>query len=198
MTVEMLSGTLVTGSLTPLQSLILSESCAVVPQHNYSGNGRPRSAAPTNMLKILIALAIMFGFGDVAQAQSSSQKLELGYVDEGAFGCGCSMSRNVREERDMKFILVAPMDDATYIQLNGKNIKLRLVAESKRRRIERVGDRAWETYAAEDVTVRVDYMVTRVCGPREEDCEVTNYRATMTITRGNQRLVVKGLASCGC
>ena len=98
----------------------------------------------------------------------------------------------------MKFILVAPMDDATYIQLNGQRVKLRLVAESKRRRRERVGDRAWETYSAGDVTVRVDYVVTRVCGPREEGCEVTNYRTTMTISRGKQRMVVKGLASCGC
>ena len=148
------------------------------------------------MLRILVVLAIMFVFSSVAHAQS--QKLRLGNVDDGAFGCGCSMSRNAAEERRMKFILVTPMDDATYIQLDDKRLTLRLVAESKRRRRERVGDRAWETYSDGDVTVRVDYVVTRVCGPREEDCEVTNYRATMTITRGKQKLVVKGLANCGC
>ena len=150
------------------------------------------------MLKIFAILAFTFACGNTVPAQSSSQKLELGYVDEGAFGCGCSMSRNASEERNMKFILVTPMDDATYIQLDGKRVTLRAVAASRQRRRERVGDRSWEKYSAGDITVRVDYVVTRVCGQREEGCEVTNYRATMTISRGKQRLVVKGIASCGC
>ena len=154
--------------------------------------GRPWSTT----LKIFAILALALAFRNVAHAQS--QKLELGYVDDGVFGCGCSISRNRSEERKLKFILETPMDDATYIQLNGKRVTLRQVAASKLRRRERVGDRSWETYAAGDVTVRVDYVVTRVCGPNEEDCEVTNYRATMTISRGKQRLVVKGVASCGC
>ena len=90
------------------------------------------------------------------------------------------------------------MDDATYIQLNGQTVKLHPVAASKRTRRERVGDRSWETFTAGDAKVRVDYVVTRVCGPREEGCEVTNYRATLTILRGKQRIVVKGIAACGC
>lgn len=80
-------------------------------------------------LKAWALLALTFAFGSVAHAQS--QKLELGYVDEGVFGCGCSISRNRSEERKLKFILVTPMDDATYIQLNGKRVTLRQVAASK-------------------------------------------------------------------
>ena len=148
------------------------------------------------MIKILAILAVTFAFGNAVHAQS--QKLKLDYVDPGGYGCGCSMSRNAAEERKMKFILVAPMDDATYIQLNGKQITLRPVAVSRLKRRERVGDRSWETYTDGDVTVRIDYVVTRVCGPREEGCEVTNYRATMTVSRGKQRIVVKGIAACGC
>ena len=148
------------------------------------------------MIKIFAILILTVAFGNAVYAQS--QPLRLGYVDEGSFGCGCSMSRNASEARKLKFILVTPMDDATYIQLNDKRLTLRLVAESKRRRRERVGDRSWETYSDGDVTVRVDYVVTRVCGPREEGCEVTNYRATMTVSRGKQRIVVKGIADCGC
>ena len=65
----------------------------------------------------------------------------------------------------MKFTLVAPMDEAIDIQLNGKRVTLRPVAASKQRRRGQVGDRSWETFSAGNVKVRVDYVVTRVCRP---------------------------------
>jgi hypothetical protein len=138
----------------------------------------------------------------MAQSSNPGQQrgpgLKLEDVDAGAFGCGCSLSRNSVEARKLKFLVVSPMDDATYIKLNGEKIKMHLVASSKRRTRERVGDRSWEKYAAGNVTMRIDYVVTRVCGPKEEGCEVTNYRAVLTVSRGAQTVVVKGIADCGC
>jgi hypothetical protein len=84
------------------------------------------------------------------------------------------------------------------MNLDGENIELRLLASSKQKSKELVGDRSWETYSAKNLRVRVDYVVTRVCDPKDEGCESVYYKATMTVTRGKQRRVVKGIAICGC
>ena len=152
------------------------------------------------MLNTITLLIVMLTAAVVAEAQSVSPsgRLKIGYVDDPYIGCGCSMSYNMAEAEKLKFLLLSPMDDATYITVDGKKVTLRLVTASKRRRRERVGDRSWENYSAGNLKVRVEYVVTEVCGVDEEGCEVTNYVATMTVTRGKERRVVKGVASCGC
>lgn len=152
------------------------------------------------MLKRVTLLILILTAAGVAQGQSASpsSRLKIGYIENPGYGCGCSLSYNMAEAYKQKFLLLSPMDDATYIAVDGKTVTLRLVAASKQRRRERVGDRSWETYSAGNLKVRVDYVVTEVCGVDEEGCEVTHYRATMIVTRGKERRVVKGVASCGC
>ena len=152
------------------------------------------------MLKTITLLIIMLAAAVVAEAQSvsTSSRLRIGYIGDPGYGCGCSLSYNMAESYNQKFLLLTPMDDATYTNVDGKEVTLRLVAASQRRRRERVGDRSWETYSAGNLKVRVDYVVTEVCPVNDEGCEVTHYRATMIVTRGKERRVVKGVASCGC
>lgn len=59
------------------------------------------------------------------------------------------------------------------------------------RRAPKVGDREWAIYAVGEVRVRVDYLVTKVCDPKDESCEVTYYKATLTVTRKSQRTAIK-------
>lgn len=150
------------------------------------------------MLKILTFLILIFCAAATVEAQvSSSSKLKLSYVEEG-MGCGCSVSFNSAESQKNKHLLIIPMDDDAYVTIDEKKLQLRLIAESKERATEKVGDRSWEIYSAGNVRVRVDYLVTRVCDPDDEGCEATCFRATMTVSKGRQRRVVKGVAICGC
>ena len=59
------------------------------------------------------------------------------------------------------------------------------------------GDRSWETYVAGDVKARIDWTVTLVCDPKDESCELTYYKAALTITRKTQRAIVKAVGLCG-
>jgi hypothetical protein len=153
------------------------------------------------MANIITTLVLTFSIVTVAQAQSSSvrsSKLRLGHVKDGDFGCGCSLSRDKVSLRNQRHIFISPMDESAYINLNGKTLKLRLVAASKEKAAQTIGDRSWETYSAGSLRVRIDYIVSWLCPPNDEACEVTYYKAVMTVTRQKQKTVAKAIGLCGC
>ena len=147
-------------------------------------------------LIILIIIVAQFSYPQSPQARAAS--IKVGYVKSADDGCGCSFSYNLTEFWKDKHLFVSPMDEATFINVDGKDVELRLVTQSKENRDEKVGDRSWQTYVAGEIKVRVDYTVTKICDPNDENCEVTYYRAKLTVMRGKQRRVVNGVALCGC
>jgi hypothetical protein len=134
-----------------------------------------------------------------AQSTSSAQpKLRLGYVKDHDVGCGSAFSLTTTDMGNHRYIFAQDMDDPPYINLNGKNLQLRLTASSKPNGKEKVGDRSWETYAAGDVKVRIDYTVTKVCTPRDKICETTYLNATMTVSHEGQKTTVNLTGRSGC
>jgi hypothetical protein len=94
------------------------------------------------MANTFTILVLTFLVVTVAQAQSSairSSKLRLGHVKDGDFGCGCSLSRDNVSLRNHRHIFVSPMDESAYINLDGKTLKLRLLAASKEKAAEKLG-----------------------------------------------------------
>ena len=134
-----------------------------------------------------------------AQSTSSAQpKLRLGYVKDHDVGCGSAFSLNAIDMGNRRYIFAQDMDDPPYINLNGKNLQLRLTSYSKPKGKEKVGDRSRETYAAGDVKVRIDYTVTKVCTPRDKICETTYLNATMTVSQKALKTTVKLTGRSGC
>jgi hypothetical protein len=134
-----------------------------------------------------------------AQSTSSAQpKLRLGYVKDHDVGCGSAFSLNATDMGNRRYIFAQDMDDPPYINLNGKNLQLRLTSYSKPKGKEKVGDQSWETYAAGDVKVRIDYIVTKVCTPRDRICETTYLDATMTVSHQTRKTTVKLTGRSGC
>ena len=113
-------------------------------------------------------------------------------------GCGSAFSLNTTDMGNCRYIFAQDMDDPPYINLNGKNLQLRLTGYSKPKGKEKVGDRSWETYAAGELKVRIDYTVTKVCTPRDEICETTYLNATMTVSQKTQKTTVKLTGRSGC
>ena len=129
---------------------------------------------------------------------SAQQKLRLDYVKGHDVGCGSAFSLNTTDMRNRRYIFAQDTDDPPYINLNGENLQLRLTGYSKPKGEEKVGDRSWETYAAGDVKVRIDYTVTKVCTPRDKMCETTYLNATMTVSQKAQKITVKLTGRSGC
>jgi hypothetical protein len=133
-----------------------------------------------------------------ASASSAQPKLRLGYVKDHDVGCGAAFFLNATDMENRRYIFSQDVDDPPYINLNGKNLQLRLTVISKPTRKEKVGDRWWETYAAGDVKVRIDYTVTKVCTPQDEMCETTYLNAFMTVSLESWKTTVKLTGYSGC
>jgi hypothetical protein len=131
-------------------------------------------------------------------ASSAQPKLRLGYVKDHDVGCGSAFFLNTTDMENRRYIFSQDVDDPPYINMNGKNLQLRLTVISKPTRKEKVGDRWWETYAAGDVKVRIDYTVTKVCTPQDEMCETTYLNAIMTVSQKSRKTTVKLTGYSGC
>jgi predicted urease superfamily metal-dependent hydrolase len=87
-------------------------------------------------------------------------------------------------------------EDYAWMNIDGKDVRLTLIASSKNS-VERPGIRSYERYRADSIGVRVDYVVTRVCKPNDENCESTGYAATFSVTNRGRKRVIKSTGSCG-
>lgn len=147
------------------------------------------------MPKTLTVLTIILVQAAFACAQSSSFK--LGYIKPTVSDSGCSLARRTSAVQKDDLIFYSLSDETGYINLNGKELKLQPARASKEKPTEQVGDRSWKMYAAGAVRLRIDFTVTRICDPNDEQCEVTNYSATVTVQRRAQRIVVRAIGICG-
>jgi hypothetical protein len=84
------------------------------------------------------------------------------------------------------------------MNIDGKDVRLQFVEESPPPVKEKVGQRKWQKLKAGNFEVRIDYVATKVCGERDESCEATYYKATITAKRGNQQDVLQVKGFCGC
>lgn len=123
-----------------------------------------------------------------------------GFVTEKSLldGCGCSVYRTAEDNKNDRFLFVSDMDREAFINLDGKDLKLRVLSWKEKTGQMMVGERSSETYAGGDVNVRLDFTVRRVCPPKDESCEATWYDVKMTVTRKGQRTVVNAKGICGC
>src|SRR5215831_9816225 len=136
-----------------------------------------------------------------AQSTSTSSarpKLRIGYVKDQDGACGSAFFLNTADMDNHRYIFSQDVDDPPYINLNGKNLQLRLTGSNEPKDKKKVGDRWWDTYAAGGVKVRIDYTVTRVCTPQDEMCETTYLNAIMTVSLKSQKTTVKLTGYSGC
>lgn len=101
-------------------------------------------------------------------------------------------------ERYIFFSSIEDDDKTAWMDVDGKDIKLKLVKSSESKRRERVGTRSSMTYAAGDLTVSITLVATRVSKPNDENCESTDYKATFRLKRGTERRVIGAVGWCGC
>jgi hypothetical protein len=63
---------------------------------------------------------------------------------------------------------------------------------------ERIGDTHRDEFRVKDIAVRIDWTVTSVCGPDDEDCEAVGVEASITASRGEVQHNLRATGSCGC
>jgi hypothetical protein len=159
-----------------------------------------KSAPPFLILLVLVFYAGMSNAQKQASLGPTSSARIANITDNNLVGgCGCYFqSVTESRRRSDKFIFVAGMEEEyAWMNIDGKDVKLTLTASSKSS-VERAGMRSYERYRAANIGVRIDYVVTRVCKPNDEDCEATAYDATFSVTNHGRKRVIKSRGYCGC
>ena len=159
------------------------------------------------LLTIILASGMLITFGASAiLAQTASQNqiglnpLKIGIVShrDSFDGPGCSLQLPAdNRKHNERYTLLSDSEDNAVMNINGKDLNLKLVSHNEPHGVLKKGDRSTWTYSRQGIKVRVDFVVTGLCPPGDEACEVTYYDATITVTRGNnkQLVIVKGV--CG-
>ena len=115
-------------------------------------------------------------------------------------GCGtCALHlRSDSEYHLERLIFYRDDDDQAWINVDGQDIRLKLESSMEDEGEEKVGKQSTYHYLAQDLRVRVDYTITRLCDPDDEACEVTWYDATITVIKDQRKQMVKVTGTCGC
>ena len=113
-------------------------------------------------------------------------------------GAGCSLQISVDyKKHNERYVFLSDYEDNAVMNIDGKDTNLKLVSRREPKGDPKKGDRSTWNYSAKGTTVRVDFVVTGVCDPNDESCEVTYYDVTIAVTRGNDKQVVKAKGLCG-
>jgi hypothetical protein len=114
-------------------------------------------------------------------------------------GCGCSLRLPSDYEKENKrYLFLSDFSGVAQMNLDGKDLKIKVVKETRQKGKPRVGEHHTETYIADQYKIVIDWRVKEVCAPKDEGCEVIWYSAVITVSRGNQTQKVNALGLCGC
>jgi hypothetical protein len=115
-------------------------------------------------------------------------------------GCGCSFSLPAEErKRSPRYAFASDLDEKdAWMNIDGQDVKLRLVQSTGSQERAKMGSRLTRTYAAAGIKVLAVYVTTRICKPDDESCESTDYRASFTVKKGGRQQTVRLKGSCGC
>ncbi len=146
------------------------------------------------LLAVLVASLLVATQAHSQVVSAPAKIFKLGYVKDESLldNCGCSLYRNNSDERKQRRIFITDMAQKAYINLDGKDLLLRLMDKSNEKKGKpKIGDHSWETYKAGNLKLRVDSIISKLCDAKDESCEVIRYKATITLTRNGQKEILK-------
>jgi hypothetical protein len=114
-------------------------------------------------------------------------------------GCGCSLqvpSKSQKYSQDSVFL--ADFSQHAWMNIDGKDVKLTQVKTTEPKGALKKGARFQEVYLAPHTKVQIDYVVSSVCKPQDQECEFTGYDANIKVTRDRRQQIVKTVGGCGC
>lgn len=112
--------------------------------------------------------------------------------------CSFQLPSERRKRNGREIFVTDDTNNAAWINVDGKTIKIRLVNSKEPRGRERVGSKSSRSYEGSGVTVEVEMVTTKMCKPKDESCESTDYSTAITVTKSGRTRTVKTVGGCGC
>lgn len=114
--------------------------------------------------------------------------------------CGCYFHVPGKDAYfdDGPLVLFFDIDYVAVMNLDGKDVKLKLVSNSGELESEKIGSKSQFVFAIDLTKVTIDRVLTKNCDQEGEGCESYGYMATITVQKGNEKQVFKSNGTCGC
>jgi hypothetical protein len=110
---------------------------------------------------------------------------------------GCSLQSPADWKRNRHYLFVSnAYDDSALINIDGKDVRLKLVSYHEPKGPSKKGSRSIWKYAGAGTTVQIDLILTHPCNPNDE-CNIEYFDATLTVTGQGRKTVVQAKGLCG-
>jgi hypothetical protein len=110
---------------------------------------------------------------------------------------GCKLWLRTESETTDRYVFVSDYNGNALLNISGHDVHLKLVRSREPKREARKGDRSSYWYKGDDVTVRVDRVVTQLCRPDDENCEIIGSEGTIVVTTRSAKRIVAARGICG-
>lgn len=132
-------------------------------------------------------------------AQRASKRRLVGNVKNNLVdGCGCYFKFRGTNRNSKQYMFSQSIDQKAWMNIEGKDVQLKMVKEQSPGDRERLGSRWTKTFAGSDISVSSTWVTTRMCAPNDENCESTDYDATFVVRKGKRQETVRAFGWCGC
>jgi hypothetical protein len=113
-------------------------------------------------------------------------------------GAGCSLRLvGDRANTEDRYVFLSDFDGRAVMNIERRDKELKLVKSSGANRPPRKGDRSIQHFRGEGVEVIIKYVVTRVCAPNDEKCEVIGYDAAILVRTNLGERTIRARGVCG-
>ncbi len=152
-----------------------------------------------NMIKTVVIL--VFAILVISTTKAKQQSLPtIGYIrnsDDFDNNAGCSLWVSMDQSNDVnRHVFLSDFDGHARMNIGGRDIALILKKSSELKELK-VGDRETHRYVGNGVEVVVDYVVTHVCAPDDESCEVWSINAGVLARNASGKQSVRAHGICG-
>lgn len=119
-------------------------------------------------------------------------------------GCGCSVGNKtdqilIASELDYETGDGKKVHHPAILKIAGQRHELKWVSSTQKVGPEKLGDIFSRIYEGHGIRLQLDFKVTRVCKPTEEDCEAHHYSVNGSLTKDRQTHRFNDWdGDCGC
>src|SRR5882672_3935760 len=159
--------------------------------------------AMESFFPILFCLLVVSFPGIDARAQNKSKLIGKIQNSKLVEGCGCEFQSTSREgHRNGPYVLLSGLQETAWVNINGRDTKLKLVKTIQRprneKRVDRKGDKTVEEYEGGGVRATISRTVTRPCPANDESCEYVGMVGIIRVSIGSRKQQIKIVGGCGC
>jgi hypothetical protein len=158
------------------------------------------TARKPHLRQIVILASILITAGVSGQSPQPGRLPTIGFVkNAAAFGeGGCTLwlltDRALTDERR---VFLSNFEDRAVVNVDGRDVEMKLVGSSNAEGEAKKGRISTFRYRGTGVDVIVRYVVTGLCAPDDEQCEVVSYDAELAVMTHPGQRTLRAHGICG-